>query len=127
MARFAGLAEDASVGRSPEGAERRWRRIGTAPDYTAIPYTDADSSALLDEAVRSLVILRNGSPRDPGARLSVLVSLLADAEARLADSVWLARTRDGYSWDRIAERMALTADAVRHRYGGYVRACSELP
>ncbi|MGH8302774.1 MAG: hypothetical protein ACRET5_15045 [Steroidobacteraceae bacterium] len=105
------------------------RRYGEepGPGFTAIPYTDSDSSGLLDEAVRSLVILRGGSLGDPGAKLSVLASLLTQAEARITDVVWLARTRHGYSWGQVAERLGLVTDTARKRYSTYVRIRSELP
>jgi len=103
------------------------RRYGEAPGpgFTAIPYTDTDSAGLIDEAVRSLVILRGGSWRDPGATLSVLVSLAAEAEARIPDAVWLARVRHGYSWGQVAERLGLVTETARRRYCDYVRACSD--
>ncbi len=103
------------------------RRYGEepGPGYTAIPYTDTDSAGLVDDAVRALVILRDGSPHDPGATLSVLVSLGAEVEARIPDAVWLARARHGYSWGQVAERLGLVTETARRRYGDYVKACSD--
>ncbi|MDA8289970.1 MAG: hypothetical protein M0014_16270 [Actinomycetota bacterium] len=104
------------------------RRYGDdpGPGFTAIPYTDSDSSGLLDEAIRALVVLRGGSVHDPGAKLSVLVTLAVEAEARIPDAVFLARTRHGYSWGQVAERLGLVTETARRRYADYVRACSEL-
>jgi len=103
------------------------RRYGEEPGpaFTAIPYTDSASAGLVDEAVRALVILRAGSVHDPGATLSVLVSLAAAVEARIPDAVWLARVRHGYSWGQVAERLGLVTETARQRYGDYVRACSD--
>jgi len=103
------------------------RRYGEdpGPGFTAIPYTDTDSAGLIDEALRSLVVLRAGSTRDPGAVLSVLVSLAAEVGARVPDAVWLARARHGYSWDQVAERLGITTESARRRYADYVRARSD--
>ncbi|MGH9030290.1 MAG: hypothetical protein ACRDV4_11840 [Acidimicrobiales bacterium] len=89
-------------------------------DRTAIPYTDAATAALLDSAVDALVIVRGGRSSDPGARLSVLVSLSAELDERTRDVVWRAR-RDRLSWEIIAERLAMTASGARSRYGRHVR------
>ncbi len=93
-------------------------------DRSAIPYTDAASRALLDDVVASLVVLRGGSTHDPGATISVLVSLDAEIEDRLANDVWLAR-HHGFSWDQVAERLGLTPGAARRRYSEQVRSRSE--
>jgi hypothetical protein len=119
------FSQDATVGRPrPPNLVRRYGEE-PGPGFTAIPYTDTASAGLIDEAVRALVILRGGSAHDPGASLSVLVSLAAEAEARIPDAVWLARVRHGYSWGQVAERLGLVTETVRRRYGDYVRACSE--
>jgi hypothetical protein len=103
------------------------RRYGEdpGPGFTAIPYTDTDSAGLIDEAAHSLVILRGGSVRDPGAMLSVLISLAEEAEVRIPGTVWLARVRHGYSWGQVAERLGLVTETARRRYCDYVRACSD--
>ena len=68
-------------------APRTLRRYGEdpGPGFTVIPYTDSESAGLIDEAVHSLIILRGGSAHDPGAMLSVLVSLGVEVEARIPD------------------------------------------
>ncbi len=119
------LSQDATAGfpRPPDIVRRYGEDPG--PGFTAIPYTDTASAGLIDEAVHALVILRGGSAHDPGATLSVLVSLAQEAEARIPDAVWLARVRHGYSWGQVAERLGLVTETVRRRYGDYVRACTE--
>ncbi|MGH9054505.1 MAG: hypothetical protein ACRDYY_01345 [Acidimicrobiales bacterium] len=95
-------------------------------DRTAIPSTDAACRALLDQSVEFLIILRGGSTKDPGARLSVLASLAAEAAERIPDAVWSARVLHRYTWDLVAERLAITADAARKRYSHDTRTRSEL-
>ena len=100
--------------------------IDPYPDRTAIPSTDAECRALIDDIVTSLIILRGGSANDPGAILSVTASIAAEAGDRLPETVWTARTHQ-YTWDQIAERLALTAtNAARKRYGHHVRIRTEL-
>lgn len=95
-------------------------------DRTAIAYTDSASGALLDDITAVLVDLRGGSPQDPGARLSVLASILAEADSRIPDTVWCARAHH-YSWEQIAERIGITTSAARRRYSRYATQRSELP
>ncbi|MDA8288544.1 MAG: hypothetical protein M0014_08850 [Actinomycetota bacterium] len=112
------------AGSSPPHLVRRYGE-DPGPGFTAIPYTDTNSAGLIDEAVRSLVVLRAGSGRDPGAALSVLVSLAAEVQARVPDAVWLARARHGYSWGQVAERLGIATESARRRYSDYVRARSD--
>ncbi len=94
---------------------------------TAIAYTDAESAAVADEAVRSLLTLRGPMEMgDAAAELSVLVSLAAEVDGRLPDAVADARDQ-GCTWDQIALAMASTVPAVRHRYAGHVRWRRSLP
>ncbi len=90
------------------------------PDHTLIPFGDAASRAILDHAVACLVLVRGGDRYDPGATISTLVTLMVDAETRLADLVADARDR-GYTWNRVAERLGSTILAARHRYAAYAR------
>lgn len=94
------------------------------PDHTIIPFGDAANRAILDHAVACLVMVRGGDHRDPGAFISTLVTLMADAEARLPDLVADARDR-GYTWNRIAERLGTTIPAARRHYADYAR-CRQL-
>ena len=86
---------------------------------------DAACRTVLDHAVTCLVLVRGGAPHDPGAHISTLVSLIADAHARLPDAVADAR-HQGYTWNRIAERLGSTVSAARHRFAGYTRCCRQL-
>jgi hypothetical protein len=91
-------------------------------DRSAIPYTDETTTALIDNAVEVLLLIRSLIYlRDAAATISMLVSLIAEADARLADAVADARDLD-YSWDTIADRLATTMATARRRYAGYVRA-----
>jgi hypothetical protein len=100
-------------------------RIDAHPDRTGLPATDAACRALIDDIVTSLIILRGGSTHDPGAILSVTASVAAEATDRIPETVWLARTH-GYTWDRIGDRLILTAQAARKRYGPYARTRTDL-
>jgi hypothetical protein len=91
-----------------------------ASDHTLIPFTDADCRYLLDDAITCLILERGGHLDDPGATISVLVSLMAEAECRLPDAVADARDR-GYSWNSIVERLATTIPAARYRHVNYTR------
>jgi hypothetical protein len=99
--------------------------LDTAPDHTVIPSCDATSRAILDRALTCLILARGGTPREPGATISTLASLLVEADARLYDAVADARSR-GYTWNRIAERLGGTIPAARHRFAGYARWARQL-
>jgi transposase InsO family protein len=103
----------------PPGDSDRWT------DHTLIPSTDAACRAVLDRALTYLILVRGGAPHDPGARISTLVSLIADANARLPEAVADAR-HHGHSWNRIAERLGSTVPAARHRFASYARRCRQL-
>jgi hypothetical protein len=95
------------------------------PDHTLIPFADLASRAILDHALTCLVVVRGGDLRDPGAAISTLVTLIAEAEARLPDAVVDARVR-GYTWNRIAERLGSTISTARHRFADYARCRRQL-
>lgn len=61
------------------------------PDHTQFPFCDTDSRTLLEKAVDDLVMFRGGSYGDPGATISALMSLAAEAAAWLFDAVADAR------------------------------------
>lgn len=84
-------------------------------DHTAIPFTDIASRTILEAAVLDLTLFRGGSYGDPGASLSVLASLIADAQDLLLTTV--ADALDfGYTWNLIASRLGSSVSAARHRY-----------
>jgi len=83
------------------------------------PLVDADSAALLDQAIVDLTILR--SPMGLGdclADLHAMVSLLAQLQDWLPVTVDGAR-RQGYSWAEIADQLTTTPATARRRYGGH--------
>jgi hypothetical protein len=95
------------------------------PDHTLIPFDDDANRAILDHALTCLILVRGGNLHDPGATISTLVTILADAQARLPDAV--AKARDhGYTWSRIADRLGSTIPAARRRYADYARLCRQL-
>jgi hypothetical protein len=95
------------------------------PDHTLIPISDAVCRAILDRALTCLILARGGDLHDPGASISTLASLLAEAQAHLPDAVADARAL-GYSWDRVAERLGCSISAARHRYADYARCRRQL-
>lgn len=106
---------------------RPWEFNDPRHDYTAIPYTSTETVGLIDGAVEALVAFRCPlGPGDAGAALSCLVSLIAEADSRLADAVADARDQD-FGWDDIAARLAVTVAAARRRYGPYCRWRASLP
>jgi hypothetical protein len=95
------------------------------PNHTAIPFSDAASSAILDHAISCMVLLRGGDLQDPGSITSALVTFVVDAQSRLPDLVADARDR-GYTWSRIAQHLGSTTPAARHHYADYVRRRRQL-
>jgi hypothetical protein len=95
------------------------------PDHTLIPFADVASRAILDHALTCLVLFRGGDLRDPAAAISTLVTLIAEAQARLPDAVIDARVR-GYTWNRIAERLGSSISAARHRFADHARCRQQL-
>ncbi|MGH9157134.1 MAG: hypothetical protein ACRD1K_15140 [Acidimicrobiales bacterium] len=90
--------------------------ISTTPRHPDHPVVDEQSAAVLEEALHSLTMLRSaGYEGDAGARLHVLASLMAQAEAVLADAVADARDQD-YSWAEIAERLGMATATARRRF-----------
>ena len=87
-------------------------------DRTEFPYGDLHSQTILEQAVLDLVMYRGGEYGAPGASISALLSLIAEAESWLYELV--ADARDyGYTWSQIADRLASTVPAARHRYAAY--------
>ena len=97
--------------------DRRWARDDPGRDRTMIPYNDVDTATVIDEAVEAVVMVR--APMwlgDAGPTVSVLASLAAEVDSRLPEVVAEARDQ-GYSWDQIASRLAISATCARRRYG----------
>jgi hypothetical protein len=101
--------------------DRPWEMSDPRRDRTLHPYTDADTVAVIDRAVTTLVLLR--APMwlgDPGPPISVLVSQVAEADGRLYDAV-AAAADAGYSWDQVAAQLDASVATARRRYGPYSR------
>lgn len=89
-------------------------------DRSQQPYLDKESLRVAEDATALLACLRGGKPRDAGAWLSCLASLIAECRARLPDAVADAREQ-GFTWAEVASRLAGTAPTLRRRYGYYAR------
>lgn len=94
-------------------------------DRAVHPHIDAETLALVDDAVESLACLRGSVSSDAGAALSCLASLIAEAQSRLPDVVAAARDQD-YTWPEIAARIGATASTARRRYGNPARRAALL-
>jgi hypothetical protein len=89
-------------------------------DRSEVPATDSHTTALIDQAVHALVLIRAPFEFDVLPSISSLVSIAAEVESHLPDAV--ADARDyGYSWDAIATRLATTTATARRRYTAYVK------
>ena len=95
-------------------APERTRHIG--------PKTGRDTRAVVDEAVASLGRQRMpaGWLGDGGAEVHLLVSLIAEADRQLPQSVALARDQD-YSWAEIGDLLGTTRAAAWQRFGEQAR------
>jgi hypothetical protein len=82
---------------------------------------DDDSAEALELAVHHLELARSPLNQGDGAlRVHVLVSLIAQADALLADAVVDARDQD-HLWADIAAQLGVTADTARRRYAHHHR------
>jgi hypothetical protein len=98
-----------------------WVPADPRRDETTIPYTDDATMTLIEQAVETLVLLRAPmSLGDAAATISVLVSLITEADSQLPDAVTDARDQD-YTWDQIASRLGTTATTARRRYALHAR------
>jgi hypothetical protein len=84
-------------------------------DHYIAPTTSPDSGAVVDAAIESLGTARGLDLTDAGAALHLLVSLLAEAQARLGRAVGDARDQD-YSWAQIADLLGVTRASAWQRY-----------
>jgi hypothetical protein len=88
-------------------------------DRSQIPYNDAVTEILIDQAVETLMWIRCPlRVGHPAPTLSALVSLAGEIENRFHDTVADARDH-GYSWDDIAQRMAISPHTAKRRYAAY--------
>jgi hypothetical protein len=86
------------------------------PDDLPAPRVDADSAAVLAEAVETLAALR--TPYWLGDRavgLHALASLIAQAHTMLPDTVHAARDQ-GHTWAEIGQLLNLSPAAAARRY-----------
>lgn len=80
------------------------------------PYTDDNTAALIDEAATVVMTRALMLFGDAGPTISVLVSLVRQAQAMLFDAVADARDQE-YTWEQIGSRLSTGPSAARHRYG----------
>jgi hypothetical protein len=88
----------------------------TRPDELPAPRIDADSAAILTEAIDALAAIR--TPYwlgDSGVHLHALTSLHAHAQKLLPDAVAQARDQ-GLTWHEIGQLLGITAATAAHRY-----------
>jgi hypothetical protein len=83
------------------------------PDHVVL---DDDSTAAIEEAVRSLELSRSPMNQGDGAlRVHVLATLIAQAETLLPHAVADARDQD-HPWSDIAAQLGITVNTTRRRY-----------
>jgi hypothetical protein len=112
---------------TPVDLDRPWQLNDPGRDRTTTPYNDADTVKAIDRAATAVILSR--APRwlgDPGPTISVLVSLVDEAESRLDDAVADARDH-GYSWGQIADRLGIRVTTARRRYAWWTRYRDGLP
>jgi hypothetical protein len=85
-------------------------------DHLELAVVDNDATAIVEDAVRKLGILR--SPMGHGdalLRLHALATLIAAAQAQLPDAIADARDQD-HPWPDIAAQLGVTTSTARRRY-----------
>jgi len=88
----------------------------TSPDELPAPRIDADSGAVLAEAIDALAAIR--TPYwlgDTGVHLHALTSLHAHAQQLMPDAVAQARDQ-GLTWHEIGQLLGITAETAARRY-----------
>jgi hypothetical protein len=88
----------------------------TRPGELPAPRTDADSAAVLTEAIDALAALR--TPYwlgDSAIGLHALASLIAPANTMIPDAVHAARDQ-GHTWAEIGQLLNLSPAAAARRY-----------
>ncbi len=83
-------------------------------DHYVAPATGTDSQAALDAAVEFLSAARDLDTSDPAARVHLVASLIAEAQARLPRAVRQARDY-GCSWAEIADLVGVTRASAWQR------------
>ena len=92
------------------------------PDHVVL---DHDSLQVIEDAVYHLGICRSPMSHGDGLlRLHALASLIAQADALIADAVADAREQD-HPWPDIASQLAVNADTARRRYSRHHRTRSK--
>ena len=88
----------------------------TQPGELPAPRADADSAAVLTEAVAALAALRTPCwPGDSAVRLHVLASLTAQARQMIPEAVSQARDQ-GRTWAETGQLLNLSPAAAARRY-----------
>lgn len=88
------------------------------PDHIVL---DDDSTQIIEAAIYQLGVCRSPMAYgDAALRVHALATLIAGADALLADAVADARDQD-YAWTDIARQLGVTADTARRRYGQHHR------
>jgi hypothetical protein len=88
------------------------------PDHVIL---DDDSTQIIETAIYQLGVCRSPMGHDdPMLRVHTLATLIAGADALLADAVADARDQD-YPWADIAQQLGVTADTARRRYSQHHR------
>ena len=93
----------------------------TEPGELPAPRTDADSAAILAEAVDTLAALR--TPYwlgDSAVGLHALASLTAQAHTMIPDAIHAARDQ-GHTWAEIGQLLNLSPAAAARRYRNHPR------
>lgn len=87
--------------------------IGVAT--VAAPQLDDDSAVALEEALKTLRLLRSGETYNSADRLTALASLAAHVQAMLPGAIADA-VEQGFRWEQIAHCAGLSVSAARRRY-----------
>jgi hypothetical protein len=102
-------------------AAETWQMKDPSPLHPDHLVVDDDSAEALELAVHHLELARSPLNQGDGAlRVHVLVSLIAQADALIADAVADARDQD-HLWADIAAQLGVTAQTARRRYAHHHR------
>jgi hypothetical protein len=84
-------------------------------NWTRAAPADPDTAKTLDTAIETIVVLRSGTICDAGARLTALVSILAQGERQLPTAIAHAIDQH-HTWDAIAHTLGITTITARYQY-----------